>query len=346
MHSTGTISEKRSTRHNEAAAPLVTVIIPVYNVKPYLAESLDSVITQTYGNLEIIIVDDGSDDGSGRICDEYAEKDPRITVIHQANKGLSEARNAGLDIMSGERVAFLDSDDAFHPEFIEKMTAYDADIVMCRIVSVRTHGHMEALNTDAAGSPEVYTGEEALRALVENRIRHAVWNKVYKKALFCDIRFPGGKVYEDLYTTYRLFDKSEQIVSLDQILVMHRIWPGSITEKNTVKSLADNVNAYTLLSEFVDHHIPKIFTEEHSQIILRKKLGGELGLFARGACESDEMILKTAGKLDMGKCGFMLRSEFFMFKNCPWLLKAVYTPLRYVKRRIRMLTRKPDDGRR
>ena len=101
--------------------PLVSVIIPVYNVSPYLRESLDSVISQTYTNLEIIAVDDGSTDDSGRICDEYAEKDTRIKVIHQANRGLSAARNAGLNAMTGEYVAFLDSDDALYPEMVECM---------------------------------------------------------------------------------------------------------------------------------------------------------------------------------------------------------------------------------
>ncbi len=115
---------------------LISIVIPVYNVRPYLAEALDSVIHQTYANLEILLVDDGSTDGSGEICDEYASKDPRIRVIHQENKGLSASRNAGLDRMRGESVAFLAPDDAFDPCFIEKLAAAlnreQADLAMCK----------------------------------------------------------------------------------------------------------------------------------------------------------------------------------------------------------------------
>ena len=113
----------------------VSVIIPVYNVRPFLEEALDSVLNQTYKNLEIIIIDDGSTDGSGEICDEYAGRDNRIQVIHQDNGGLSAARNAGLDVMTGDLVAFLDPDDAYVDSFIETlvnaMAAEDVDLVIC-----------------------------------------------------------------------------------------------------------------------------------------------------------------------------------------------------------------------
>ena len=102
---------------------IVSIIIPVYNVAPYLVEALDSVVHQSYGNLEIIIIDDGSTDGSAEICDDYARRDRRIRLIHQENKGIGAARNVGLDIMNGEAVAFLDSDDAYDPDFIEAMVS-------------------------------------------------------------------------------------------------------------------------------------------------------------------------------------------------------------------------------
>ena len=116
--------------------PIVSVIIPVYNVKPYLEESLESVINQTYKNLEIIVVDDGSNDGSEKICDEYAPKDDRIKIIHRKNGGLSVARNTGLDNMNGEYIAFLDSDDIYHPAMIQEMLLpllYNkADCAVCK----------------------------------------------------------------------------------------------------------------------------------------------------------------------------------------------------------------------
>lgn len=116
--------------------PLVSVIVPVYNVLPYLKESLDSLIGQSYQDLEVILIDDGSTDDSGKLCDEYANHDKRILVIHQENKGLSAARNIGLDKANGEYIAFLDSDDAFHCCFIEKLLSSiiskDADIALCK----------------------------------------------------------------------------------------------------------------------------------------------------------------------------------------------------------------------
>ena len=117
-------------------APLVSVIIPVYNVAPYLEEALESVINQSYNNLEILVIDDGSTDGSEIICEEYAARDKRIRVIYQVNGGLSDARNTGLDLAAGEYIAFLDSDDAYRSNMIEVMLRavmrYQADIIICR----------------------------------------------------------------------------------------------------------------------------------------------------------------------------------------------------------------------
>ncbi len=127
---------------------LVSIIIPVYNVAPFLRESLDSAINQTYKNLEIILVDDGSTDESGIICDEYAKLDTRIKVIHQKNQGLSAARNTGLDIMKGSIVSFLDSDDAFYPDtiktMVETMQNQNSDIVSCNYEVFETEEFMDA----------------------------------------------------------------------------------------------------------------------------------------------------------------------------------------------------------
>ena len=185
---------------------MVSVIVPVYNVAPYLREALDSVIGQTCRDLEIIVVDDGSTDGSGAICDEYL-RDPRVHVIHQENRGLSGARNAGLDRMTGEYVAFLDLDDAYKPDMIEKMLdaleKSGAEIAICGFESHRTDGRLDGAGRWREYSPrhereETITGIEAQRQLLTNGIFVTAWSKLYRKAVWSGLRFPEGHVYEDL----------------------------------------------------------------------------------------------------------------------------------------------------
>ena len=150
---------------------LVSVIMPVYNVEAYLSEALDSVINQSYDNLEIIVVDDGSTDGSGKICDEYAEKDERIRLIHQKNSGVSSTRNAALDAATGDFVIFIDSDDAYDPDYVttmlDAMIENDADMVICRFTVHTTTGVMKRTGTEELHPPigkGLYSRVEAMQA--------------------------------------------------------------------------------------------------------------------------------------------------------------------------------------
>lgn len=174
--------------------PLVSVIIPVYNVKPYLREALNSVIEQNYKRMEIIIVDDGSTDGSENICDEYIS-DPRVLVIHQENQGLSGARNTGLSLFKGDYLCFLDPDDAYHPAFIERLLenalSTNSEMVACKYIVQRTTGEISTDNRKITQSfPRLasgtYSREEALRNLVEGDLNVFVWNKLYKGNLWND----------------------------------------------------------------------------------------------------------------------------------------------------------------
>ena len=179
---------------------LVSIVIPVYNVRPYLTQALDSVLHQSYKSLEIIIIDDGSTDGSSEICDAYAAKDARVLVVHQTNKGLSAARNAGLDLITADVVAFLDPDDALHESFVEEllsaMIREKADLAICRYTSHRTDGLLNA-EGNRKTMPSIASGTydriETLRALADNRINVHVWNKLYRGELWKEIRFPYSK---------------------------------------------------------------------------------------------------------------------------------------------------------
>lgn len=184
------------------APALVSIIVPVYNVAPYLGECLDSIVGQTYGNLEIIVVDDGSTDGSGSLCDEYAKRDGRIRVIHQPNRGLSAARNAGLDTAKGDYISFVDSDDAVSPVFIEALLSAGADVAQC--ASCRS-----LVEFRRVGLHPVFDGLSNLEASERMQFDSTgdatvVWNKLYCRRLFEGIRFPEGKQHEDEFVTYKV----------------------------------------------------------------------------------------------------------------------------------------------
>ena len=195
--------------------PLVSVIIPVYNVAPYLPEALDSVIQQTYNNLEILIIDDGSMDESGEICDRYSLTDSRIIIFHQENKGLSAARNIGLDNATGDVIAFLDSDDAFRLDAIEimvgEMQEYEADIVVCDFSWHDGLDQMIPLNGVSDGIDNINT-EEAYQRIIKQKINTAPWNKLYKRRIWEELRFPEGRVYEGTYTIFDIFSQAKRIV--------------------------------------------------------------------------------------------------------------------------------------
>lgn len=217
----------------------VSVIVPIYNVEPYLKRAVDSIIDQTYSRLEIILVDDGSPDNCGKICDDYAKKDNRIKVIHKANGGLSDARNAGLDIATGDYIAFVDSDDYIAEDFVETLLAelekHDADVSMCsyRVTSsVEFDDSIWEENGDQ--EVEVCGRMELLSNLYDANHRDATyfivsWNKLYKASLWEGIRFPKGKIHEDEATTYRIYDKASKGVYIHTPLYGYFSAPESIT---------------------------------------------------------------------------------------------------------------------
>ena len=258
---------------------LVSVIIPVYNVRPYLAEALDSVLYQTYGDLEIIIIDDGSTDGSGEVCAAYAEKDARIRLIHTENRGLSAARNKGLDCMTGEAVAFLDPDDAFQPDYIrimrESMIRENADVVLCKYAFHYETGNMRQTGREKI-CPSIKEGgygrDDALRALVENKLGHTVWNKLYSSDLWCTVRYPEGHVYEDIDTTYRILDLCHKVYVVDLPLYLKRQHRESITATWPKEHVQDWMQSRSHLESYVQAHTPGIFTSEHEQILRYTRL--------------------------------------------------------------------------
>lgn len=224
--------------------PLISVIVPVYRVEEYLERCVKSILSQTYENLEVILVDDGSPDQCPAICDACAEKDARVKVIHQENKGLSGARNAGIDAASGEYLAFVDSDDYVSPHFIEELYQLLQDtgcaIGQCRFSYVKGDGLVEEGNSAFC----IYRGESLMEQLYgpEEKATCFVvaWNKLYRAELFKEtgIRYPEGRIHEDEATTYRLFHEAKKLAFLDRALYGYYTENGgSITSVFSAKRL-------------------------------------------------------------------------------------------------------------
>lgn len=204
--------------------PLISVIVPIYKVEAYLRRCVDSLLMQSYENLEIILVDDGSPDGCPAICEEYKERDERVRVIHQENAGLSGARNAGIDAAAGEYLAFVDADDYVAPDFIEVLYGLlvqtDSAIAQCRFAYVQ--GESLAGASQEGRSYHIYRGISLMEKLYgpEGEATNFVvaWNKLYKRELFSHIRYPRGRIHEDEATTYRLFHEGRKLVFTDSAL--------------------------------------------------------------------------------------------------------------------------------
>lgn len=219
----------------------ISVIIPVYNVEKYFKKCVESIISQTYENLEIILVDDGSPDRCGEMCDEFAALDSRIKVIHQENRGLCGARNAGLKAAAGDYIGFVDSDDRLSEDMYEYLAVslekYDADIVSCRYYRVgrEYEGYAEKGEYDV-----LMTGREAVRELINNFVlRSLFWNKLFRREILEGFSFPEGRTFEGTLTMHRLFLKCRKVVMLSQPKYYYLDNQNSIVNTKNVKNGLD-----------------------------------------------------------------------------------------------------------
>ncbi len=220
---------------------LVSIIVPVYNVEKYLEQCISSILEQTYTNFELILVDDGSTDKSGDICDEWFKKDSRIKVFHQRNQGLSAARNRGIELAKGEYFCFVDSDDfvtkEYVKDFMEAIEREDADFALCDIVSAKL------TNTDIKADEEkILTGEDCKEWLKNPISREYVlmvvaWNKMYKRQLFDDYRFVHGKLHEDEFMINHMVFNIEKVVYIPKPNYIYRNNDSGITGANNVGNI-------------------------------------------------------------------------------------------------------------
>lgn len=224
---------------------LVSVIVPAYNAEKYLGFCLDTVIAQTHKNLEIIVVDDGSTDNTGKICDEYANKDSRIKVIHQENKGLSSARNAALDIMTGEYIAFIDSDDFIEPQAIELLLfdciEYNSEIIIYDSIDV---SEMKFVDHTITNNVRTYSSNFLLQNLELLSNRESACTRFFRKSIFDRLRFPINKRYEDSYIAYQTIELSNTVSFTDAKLYYYYLSPNSIMRSDFSAKNYDVIYSY------------------------------------------------------------------------------------------------------
>ncbi|WP_056469419.1 glycosyltransferase family 2 protein [Bacillus sp. FJAT-25509] len=238
----------------------ISIIVAAYNVEHYIEKCLKSIIEQTYKHLEIIVVNDGSTDRTLEVIQRISETDKRIVIVNKSNGGLSSARNAGLDLVTGNYVGFVDGDDYvatdMYEGLLEEMNKHECEIAMCAVLKVYNDfteqdslmDHLVVLKT-----------AEALSALIEEKyIKHYAVNKLYKATLFHDIRYPEGKLYEDIFTTYKLIACANQVVYSNKIGYYYIQREGSILRsKYNVRKL-DCIEAFSEFKDYVDLDFPEL----------------------------------------------------------------------------------------
>ena len=239
---------------------LISIIIPVYKVEKYLEKCIQSVINQTYENLQIILVDDGSPDNCGKICDEYAKKDHRIEVIHKSNGGLSDARNKGLEIAKGEYIGFVDSDDYIEADMYEVLynllKQYNADVSICNFYTV-SQGKISIKNADN-GINEYNRIEILKEILLDKNIQSYAWNKLYKKELFDEIKYPIGKKYEDIGTTFYLLEKCNKVVVTGKSEYYYINRQDSIVNNVTESTITDYIELIIQRYDYIEENIKEL----------------------------------------------------------------------------------------
>ncbi len=245
--------------------PLISVIVPIYKVEKYLEKCIESIINQTYENLEIILVDDGSPDLCGEICDQYALKDNRIKVIHKSNGGLSSARNAGLDISKGEYIGFVDSDDHISEDMytylFNSIRENNTKLAVCNIFYEFESGKIQRKSRDNKDLQfDFFNG--LLEMNTYRLFDMGAWSKLYNKTLFSEIRFPEGKLSEDYFVMYRIFELAQKISYVSNPCYYYLQRKNSISRNASINH--DFLDAAKTQMEYLDSNYPEMMVIGHT----------------------------------------------------------------------------------
>ncbi len=323
--------------------PLISVIVPVYKVEDYLSRCVDSILAQTYRNLQVVLVDDGSPDNCGSICDSYAAADSRILVIHKENGGLSSARNVGLERAEGQYVAFVDSDDWIEPDMYETMLALAMEQQVPLVCAGRYDVDSETGTRTVGLCPpveEVISGEELVRRIFTwDNVDSAAWDKLYRRDLFSDVRYPLGLIVEDVPVTYRIALKAGRVAMCARPFLNYFHRPGSITtsalsektfhfSQHTKKIYLEIRETYPQLSEAARYLRVKSLTYS----ITRLELAGEEDR------KKFRDIYRHCRRELVGHLGFITKSPLFPRRETvtDWMLAwGLYRPFRRIYRVVK-----------
>jgi len=330
----------------EMIKDLISIIVPVYNVDMQISECLLSILSQSYINFEVILIDDGSTDKSGQICDEFAQIDKRVKVFHKKNEGVSNTRNYGLNLAQGEFIGFVDPDDWIAEDMYEQLlynlNAYDADISICSYTTdVKMSFHNEKSNHES----RIYTGEEAVREIViGGKIGNYVWNKLFKSYLFDNISFPMNRIWEDIGTIYKVFMKANKCIYINEIKYFYRNRHKSIThnKENMIIMLQDIFVLYKerldLLSSVYEDLCPYMIADalDIAVELQEKKQGKNKEL----SDQSKSEIFLSACFLNKYKCQYEFlklkhKKKLWFYYNLPAAFK-MYSSFKNLYKKIRI----------
>lgn len=320
--------------------PLISIIVPIYNVEKYLAKCIESILNQTYTNFELILVDDGSPDNCGKICDSYKEKDSRIIVVHKKNGGLSSARNVGIDIAKGEYIGFVDSDDYIEPymyeELLNAVLRDKCKLSVCNINYVFEDG--KVIPKVKNESNQIYDFEQAILEMNTYRMFDmGAWSKLYHHSLFDEIRFPEGKLSEDFYIMYKIFDKAQRVSYVAKPCYNYLQRQNSITKNKKINH--DFADAAYEQMIYLDKKYPKLEVVAHTSyassiltvydFYLKNKVKCSCETRKQFICiiKENMKFIKKADYLSNAK-----KIQFRLFVVCPSMYNLVFVSYRKIKR--------------
>lgn len=327
--------------------PVISVIVPVYKVEPYLRRCIDSILAQTYTDFELILVDDGSTDNCGAICDEYAKQDARIRVIHQENGGLSAARNAGIDAAQGDYLTFIDSDDFIAEGFLEQLwqTAQEtaAECVICGMCMFRDGEEVSVQLT--SGAAETMSGREACMDIYHmgGNVPVMACGKLYRRELFDGIRYPPGRIHEDDATTPKVLYRAKKISVSSAPLYAYRQREGSITHEKFTEKRLDTIYAVDSCISFfrevgdfdLQHQAEGARQIMLAKLVVRAKQAGAADKLPRQYAMSEWKALRIIRKYASDDV-----YSWFLSLNHPKLVR----PHEYIRKIRQILGRKRENA--